>query len=175
MKRLFFILLLICGFATTANAQFYNEILLFIEVGKTVEDTSSIIYMHFDDDGNMYKSSMNKSTARDKYKKGVLEEYGIDQKHNIERDRSVSTGKYDGVYSKPRYVSGGWGVTGYFMGYPQYGNTTVRSGNEYYAVSDDEMVTWSTTNNSNEAKNKKYYKAIDPSDLVPKEVDYDFL
>ena len=175
MKQLLFIIIFVCSFTTAANAQFYNEILLFIEVGKTVEDTSSIIYMHFDDDGNMYKSSMNKSTARDKYKKGVLEEYGINQKHNIKRDRSVSTGKYDGVYSKPRYVSGGWGVTGYFMGYPQYGETTVRSGNEYYAVSDDEMVTWSTTNDSNEAKNKKYYKAIDPSDLVPKEVDYDFL
>ena len=34
---------------------------------------------------------------------------------------------------------------------------------------------WYTTNDSNEAKNKKYYKAIDPSDLIPKEVDYDFL
>ena len=175
MKKILYTLLLICGISTTANAQFYNEILLFIEVGKTIEDSSTIIYLHFDSDGNMYKYSMGKSTARDKYKKGVLKEYGINQKHNIKRDRSVSTGKYDGVYSKPRYVSGGWGVTGYFMGYPQYGNTTVRSGNEYYAVSDDEMVTWSTTNDSNEAKYKKYYKAIDPSDLVPKEVDYDFL
>ena len=175
MKKILFTLLLICGISTTANAQFYDEILLFIEVGQTVEDTSSIIYMHFDDDGNMYESSMYKSTARVKYKEGVLEEYGVNQTHDIKRDRSISTGKYDGVYSAPRYVSGGWGVIGYFMGFPQYGDTTVRSGNKYYAVSDDEMVTWNTTNDSNEAKNKTYYKAIDPSDLVPKEVDYDFL
>lgn len=175
MKKIILALLFICGFTTTSNAQFYDEILLFIEVGKTIEDSSSIIYLHFDDDGNMYEYSMNKSTARDKYKKGVLEEYGINQKHNIKRDSSVSTGKYYGVYSQPRYVSGGWGVTGYVMGYPQYGNTTARNGNKYYAVSYDEMVIWNTTNDSNEAKNKKYYKAIDPSDLIPKEVDYDFL
>lgn len=176
MKKILFTLLLICGISTTANAQFYDEILLFIEVGKTIEDSSTIIYLHFDDDGNMYKYSMSKSTARDKYKKGVLEEYGINQKHNIQRDYSIREGKYNGVYSKPRYVSGGWGVTGYdFMGYPQYGNTTVRSGKEYYAISYDKMVIWNTTNDSNEAKNKKYYKAIVPSDLVPKEVDYDFL
>ena len=174
MKKILFTLLLICGISTTANAQFYDEILLFIEVGKTIEDSSDIIYLHFDDDGNMYKNSISKSTARDKYKKGVLEEYGINQIHNIKRDRSISTGKYDGVYSEPRKV-GEWGVTSYFMGYPQYGYTSVRSGNFYYAISDDEMVIWSTTNDSNEAKDKKYYKAIDPSDLVPKEVDYDFL
>lgn len=175
MKKILFTLLLICGISTTANAQFYDEILLFIEVGKTIEDSSSIIYLHFDDDGNMYEYSMNKAIARDKYKKGVLEEYGINYKHDIKRDRSVSTGKYDGVYSKPRYVSGGWGVVDYIMGYPLYGDTTARSGNIYYAISYDEMVIWNTTNDSNEAKNKKYYKAIDPSDLVPKEVDYDFL
>lgn len=175
MKQILSIFVLLFGVVTSVNAQFYNEMLLFIEVGKTIEDSSSIIYVHFDDDGNMYKNSMNKSTARDKYKKGVLEEFGVNQKHNIERDWDVSSSKYSGVYSTNRYVSGGWGVTGYLMGYPQYGYTSVKNGKNYFGISWDEMVTWNTTNDSNEAQNKKYYKAIDPSDLVPKDVEYDFL
>ena len=111
MKKILFILLLVCGFTTTANAQFRNKILLFIEVGKTIEDSSNIIYLHFDNDGNMYKTSMSKSTARDKQKKRVLEEYGVNQKHTIKRDYSVSTGKYSGVYSCPRYVDGNKRIT----------------------------------------------------------------
>ena len=166
MKKILFTLLLICGFSTTTNAQFYDEILLFIEVGKTIDDSSRIIYLHFDDDGNMYESSMSKSTVRDKYKQGVLEEYGVNQKHNITRDRSINSSRYSGIYSCKRKVP----VYGGIYGYGFY-----EDGKRYFGISNDEMVMWNTTNNSNEAQNKKYYKAIDPSDLVPKEVEYDFL
>ena len=100
------------GISSVASAQFYDETLLFIEVGKTVENSGSIIYVHFDDDGNMYKESLSKSTARSKYKDGTLDEYGVNKKHKITRDRSISSSKYY-VYSGERYVSGGWGVVAY--------------------------------------------------------------
>ena len=39
MKRLFFILFLVCGFTTTVNAQFYDKgYYLYIEADKTVHD-----------------------------------------------------------------------------------------------------------------------------------------
>lgn len=169
MKRIILLLAVICGISNIASAQYYNDTFLFIEVGKTIENSSSIIYIHFDDDGNMYKNSMSKSTARSKYKDGILEEYGVNKKHDITRDYSISSSKYN-VFSKTRMVADkyewlGWG----------YGWSYKRNGTEYYGISRSEMVTWNTTNESNEAKNKKYYKAISPSDLIPKEVEYDFL
>lgn len=174
MKRFILLMATLMGISSVASAQFYDETLLFIEVGKTVENSGSIIYIHFDDDGNMYKESLSKSTARSKYKDGTLDEYGVNKKHKITRDYSISSSKYY-VYSGARYVSGGWGVIAYSGMAPIYGETTKRSGNNYFGISSDEMVTWSTTSESNEAKNKKYYKAISASDLIPKEVEYDFL
>lgn len=175
MKRIILLLAVICGISNIASAQYYNDTFLFIEVGKTIENSSNIIYVHFDDDGNMYCSSMSKSDARSKYKKDILDEYGVNKKHKITRDRSISSSKYY-VYREDRYVSGGYGVVSYgYGGIPQYGWTSQRNGNKYYGINRDEMVMWNTTSESNEAKNKKYYKAISASDLIPKEVEYDFL
>ena len=168
-------MLLICSFAISANAQFYNEMLLFIEVGKTIENSSSIVYIHFDENGHMYHTNMNKNEARNKYKKGILKEHGVNQKHYYTRDYSISTTKYRGVYSKDRYVNTGWGIIGYYGNIPQWGNTSAKSGKNYYGISRDQMVFWYTTNESNEAKSKKFYKAIKPEDLIPKEVEHDFL
>lgn len=174
MNRIILLLAVLCGICNIASAQYYNETFLFIEVGKTIENSSSIIYIHFDDDGNMYRESLSKSTARSKYKDGTLDEYGVNKKHKITRDRSITSSKYH-VYSGDRYVNGGWGVITYGPAGPIYGQTTKRSGKNYFGISRSEMVTWNTTSESNEAKNKKYYKAISASDLIPKEVEYDFL
>lgn len=174
MKRIILLTALFMGFNLISSAQFYNQTLLFIEVGQTIESSSSIVYVHFNDDGKMYKTTMSKSTARTKYKDGVLEEYGVNVKHSIKRDYTINSSKYS-VYSEPRIISNGWGITHYWYGIPQYGETSSRSGSHYYGVSRTEMVTWYTTSESNEAKNKKYYKAISASDLIPKEVQYDFL
>ena len=174
MKRIILFTALFMGFNLISSAQFYNQTLLFIEVGQTIESSYSIVYVHFDDEGKMFETNMDKSTARDKYKDGVLEEYGVNLNHRIERDHTINSSKYY-VYSEPRTVSSGWGMTGIMYGIPQYGETYTRSGSWYYAVSRNEMVTWNTTSESNEAKNKKHYKAISASDLIPKEVQYDFL
>lgn len=174
MKRFILFLVALMGISSGASAQFYDATLLFIEVGKTIENSSSIIYVHFDDDGNMYKESLSKSTARSKYKDGTLEEYGVNKRHDIKRDRSISSSKYY-VYSCARHVNTGYGIIAYNFGMPVWGNTTRRDGNNYFGISRSEMVIWNTTSESNEAKNKKFYKAILASDLVPKEVNYDFL
>lgn len=174
MKRIILLTALFMGFNLMSSAQFYNQTLLFIEVGQTIESSYSIVYVHFNDDGKMFTTDMDKSSARAKYKDGVLEEYGVNLNHSIERDHTINSSKYY-VYSKARTVSSGWGLTGSWYGIPQYGETYTRSGSHYYAVSRNEMITWNTTSESNEAQNKKYYKAISASDLIPKEVQYDFL
>ena len=169
MKRLFLIMLAVCGFALSANAQYYNKILLFIEVGKTIDDVYSIIYLHFDDDGKMWKTSLSKRDAQDKYAKGILEEYGVNQTHEAKRDYSISSSKYQ-IYSEPWYTSN------YNMfGMPN--GTYSISGTKYYAIEygSDGLVYWIIRKNENEPEGKTYYKAIKPSDLAIKAPDYTFL
>lgn len=181
MKKLFLILVSLCSIAISANAQHYNEILLFIEVGKTIDEASSIIYLHFDSDGNMYHTSMSKSTAQDKYANGTLEEYGVNQSHKIERDYSVDSSNYK-VYSRDRYTQS-FGVVGYNYYYgttlttPQYGYTSDLCGKDYYAIEYGSYgyIEWYVPKNSSEIRNKKYYKRIQPSELKRKAPDYEFL
>lgn len=161
----------LCSFAVSAKAQHYNEILLFIEVGKTIDDAGSILYLHFDSDGNGVCETMSKSTAQDKYAKGVLEEYGVNKKHNIKRDYSIDSSKYK-VYchksSEIDYTS----LLGYDMwGQPIYGT---RKYTHYYGIEygSSGLVKWGTRGNSDKVLNKKYYKRIWPSDLERKTPDF---
>jgi hypothetical protein len=162
-------MLAVCGFALSANAQYYNKILLFIEVGKTIDDAYSIIYLHFDDDGKMWKTSLSKRDAQDKYAKGILEEYGVNQTHEAKRDYSISSSKYQ-IYSGPSYAP-----NHNMFGLPD--GTYYINGTNYYAIEygSDGLVYWWIYKNENEPKGKKYYKAIKPSDLAIKAPDYTFL
>lgn len=174
MKKLILSLVSLCSFAISANAQHYNEILLFIEVGETIDEASSIIYLHFDSDGNMYHTSMSKSTAQDKYANGTLEEYGVNQSHKIKRDYSVDSSKYM-VYSKKSYVTNYadfWGFD--FFGRPMHGSTTYVN---YYGIEygDSGLVRWNIKEKSSDILDKKYYKRIQPSELKRKAPDYEFL
>ena len=176
MKRLFLIMLAVCGFALSANAQYYNKILLFIEVGKTIDDVYSIIYLHFDDDGKMWKTSLSKRDAQDKYAKGILEEYGVNQTHKAKRDYSISSSKYN-IYSEAQ-LTAKYGPSGRFVGgYQTYEWSDVADGKDCYGIEygGSGLVTWYEPDQSSETRNKKYYKAIKPSDLAIKAPDYPFL
>lgn len=178
MKRLFLIMLAVCGFALSANAQYYNKILLFIEMGKTIDDVYSIIYLHFDDDGKMWKTSLSKSDARDKYAKGILEEYGVNYTHTAKRDYSVDTSKYS-VYSETHYTQRYGPTERWFCGqmYTEWGYYNVNDGKDYYGIEygGSSLVTWYVPKDSSEVRKKTYYKAIQPSDLAIKAPDTSFL
>ena len=172
----------LCSFAVSAKAQHYNEILLFIEVGKTIDDASTILYLHFDSDGNMYKESMSKSTAQNKYAKGVLEEYGVNQSHEIKRDYSIESNKY-AVYSKDFYTQT-YEIIGYNHSYSPYTLPTAQCGyvNKYastdcYGIEygDSGLVKWTQWKGESKIGHKTYYKRIQPSDLARKAPNYDFL
>lgn len=159
-----------------ASAQFYDSYnyYLYIEVGKTIESTSNIYYVHFNSDGNLCCTAISKSAARKYYKDNILDEYAVNLSHNIKYCSTTSTSRYE-VYKKERTedrpYSGSW-----YPGCPFY--ETVRLGGYWFrafSLNRDEMIYWYTTRDSNEAKGKKYYKRIKPEDLIPKDVDYDFL
>ena len=180
MKKLLFTLAALCSFAVSAKAQHYNEILLFIEVGKTIDDVSEIKYLHFDSDGNMYIETMYKSTAQNKYAKGVLEEYGVNRRHDIKRDYSIDSSKYkvySREYSESSFDSSVFNVPS-LMGFnvcaplPRTRKYIYYYGIEYGGAS---LVQWHTFNDSDEVLSKKYYKRIQPSDLARKAPNYDFL
>ena len=174
MKKLFFIFVALCSFAVSAKAQHYNEILLFIEVGKTIDDASYIVYLHFDSDGNACYEKVSKSTAQDRYARGVLEEYGVNKKHNIKRNHEISSSKCY-VYSSGRYES--QPITTYGFGGPLTQYYSARVGTDYWAIEygGEGLIMWYQKNNSSEVRNKKYYKRIKASDLERKTPKYDFL
>ena len=171
MKKLLFTLAALCSFAVSAKAQHYNEILLFIEVGKTIDDVSDILYFHFDSDGKGYCTTMSKSTARDKYAKGILEEYGVNKQHNIKRDYSIDSSKYK-VYCHKSSETDYTSLLCYDMwGQPMYGSKKYMY---YYGIEygDASLVKWNTSGDSDNVLNKKYYKRIYPSDLERKTPDF---
>lgn len=173
MKRFILLLASLIGCATIASAQIYNETLLFIKVGETIESSENIVYIHFDDNGSLYSISMSKESARAKYNAGTLMEYGINQKHTFKYCSNTSTSKYK-VFKEKRYDS--WYGVGY-MELQAREHRTYIGGYWYKAISLDrnEMICWYTTADSNEPKNKIYYKRIESQNLIPKEVEYDFL
>ena len=169
------------GISSVASAQFYDSynFYLYIEVGKTLDNlniSSSVYYVHFDGDGDLYCSSVSKGELRKLYNNGIIDEYAINKEHSLEYSSATSTSRYE-VYKGKRYTQRTW--NGSFL-YDPYGSGTPlmdHTGYNYRAFSQDrsEMIMWYTGLNSNEAKNKKHYKRVDPNDLVPKEVKYDFL
>lgn len=176
MKHFILFTAFLLGFNIITSAQFYNKTLLFIEVGKTIESSESVIYVHFDNDGEMHSERMSKSTARSKYNDDVLDEYAVNIRHEAKYCPNTSTNKYE-VYKEGRYETK-------YVPFGPFNMTPGGSWEKYSiggywfnAFSSDfgEMITWFTTRESNEPKSKTYYKRINPKDLVPKEVDYDFL
>ena len=171
------LLVLVClFFGKNAFAQFYDShnFYLYIEVGKTVESSSTITYVHFNRDGRLYCGSINKENARRDYNEGILDEYAINRNHSFKYCSETSTVRYE-VYKEARTetrpYTGAW-----YPGCPVM-ETYSLGGYWFRAFSMDrsEMIIWQTTRESNEAKNRKYYKRISPSDLKIKEVEYDFL
>lgn len=172
MKRLFLIMLTVCGFVTSANAQYYNETLLFIEVGKTIDNAQDVIYLHFDSDGNMYAKSLYKNTAQDYYAKGILNEYGVNESHKAKRDYSIDTSKYYVYKEEDRYYYSyvNWATL-------QEIHASQLRGHYYYAIEygSGGLVKWYVADKSSDVRQKKYYKRIQPSDLARKAPDLDFL
>ena len=159
-----------------ALAQFYDshKYYLYIEVGKTVESSTRIVYIHFDSNGNLYDEFMDKSKARKYYKDNILGEYAINLPHDVEYCSNTSTSRYE-VYKEARTETRPYSGA-FYPGCPMW--ESVHLGGYWFSafsLNRDEMIKWQTTRESNEAKSKTYYKRIKPEDLMPKEVEYDFL
>lgn len=175
MKRLFFILLLICGFATTANAQFYDDTFFFVQVGVEVKGSTSITIFDYNSSGDLLTRSIKAREVVEKYNNGDLYSYLRQGKHDTQRDNSINSSKYT-VYSY-KYVAdvvpqsiwtgSGWSTTWNY----------VYNGRGYYGITSDakEVVWWRTTNNSTEPKERKHYKRISISELVELVDEYGFL
>lgn len=172
MKKSIFISLFLCC-TVSAFSQRYSGTYFYIKVGQSLESVSKIVIVHFNRDGNCYLNSLYRDDVINKYKQGILEEYPVNENHTLKYDSEVSTYKYD-VYSEKRKEStygmptleNPWGLYTQYIG-----------GYWYRAFSSDmsEMIYWYTTKTSNEAHDKTYYKRINPSDLIPAKVEYDFL
>lgn len=181
MKLLFklsftLILSFICN---CAFGQFYDSgnYYLYIEVGKTVQNSSNITYVHFNSNGDLYCGSLPKSKALELYNEGILDEYAINKGHGQKYCSSVSTAKYV-VYREPRTEWRQNYNQQWYPGYtPSWGSNVPIGGYAYRAFSKDrsELIFWQTTKDSEEAIKKVYNKRIMPSDLKPKKVEYDFL
>ena len=178
MKRFILLLATLMGISSVASAQFYDSynFYLYIEVGKTLDNSSSVYYVHFNGDGDLYCSSVSKSELRRLYNNGIIDEYAINKKHSLEYSSATSTSRYE-VYKGRRYTQRTMNGIPLYDPYGSGAPLMDHTGYNYRAFSQDrsEMIMWNTSLQSNEAKNKKYYKRVDPDDLVPKEVKYDFL
>ena len=178
MKRFILFVAILMGTSSVATAQFYDSynFYLYIEVGKTLDNSSSVYYVHFNRDGDLYCSSVSKSELRKLYNNGIIDEYAINKKHSLEYSSATSTSRYE-VYKGKRYTQRTWNGCPLFDPYGSGAPLMDHTGYNYRAFSQDrsEMIMWNTSLQSNEARNKKYYKRVDPDDLVPKEVKYDFL
>lgn len=169
-------LLISLFFYNDAVAQFYDSrnFYLYIEVGQTLESSSKINYIHFDSSGNLYSGSIEKNTAIKLNQEDILDEYAINKSHSYKYCSNTSTSRYE-VYKEARTetrpYTGQW-----YPGCPMWESVSL-GGYWFRAFSLDrsEMITWHTTRNSEEAKSRKHYKRIDPSELVKKVVVYDFL
>ena len=175
------IMLLCIANCYEAFAQFYDShnCYLYIEMGKTIESSSAIDYYHFDSYGDLYSGSLNKDKIRKLIKEGILEEYAINSSHDFEYCSSTSTYKYEVYKCERTERRQEYDTTPWYPGKPvSWGYTTVKVGGYWYrafSLDRSTLITWYTTKDSNEPINKKHYKRIDPDDLTPKEVDYDFL
>lgn len=172
MKKYIFISLFLCC-TVSAFSQRYSGTYFFIEVGQSIEAVSDLKVVHFNRDGNCYIGGISRDGVIKKYEQGILDEYPVNEDHDYKYDSEVSTYKYD-VYSERRYE--------YTYGMPTPGNAwglykQYIGGSQYRAFSSDmsEMISWYTTKTSNEAHDKTYYKRINPHDLIPAKVEYDFL
>lgn len=179
MKRSLLLLLFLCIAVFDSQAQFYDHYnyYLYIEVGKTPADSGvSILYVHFDSDGDMCCSSITKSTLISKYNSDVIDEYAINKSHSSKYDSDTSTYKYE-VYVKKKYRNKSYG--GLSTVYNPYTGEVIteHSGYDYYAFSNDrkEMIRWYTTLNSDEPRGKKYYKLVQVEEFIPEPANYDFL
>ena len=165
MKRFLFILLLGFGFTSTANAQ-YDETIIFIEVGKSIEGEGYVDVYDIDDNGYLYVRRLEKSKIYKLYSNNNLYTEYKKVKHPIKLDKSVSSSsKY--VWSRSKYGD-------YDVMTPN-GPVKPRIGTEFFAISHDntELIRCWCPLNSNEVREKKYYKAVAPSELN-KEITYDF-
>ena len=54
MKRFILLMAILTGTSSVASAQFYDShnFYLYIEVGKTLDNSSSVYYVHFNGDGD---------------------------------------------------------------------------------------------------------------------------
>ena len=179
MKRFYLLVIFACCAFFEANAQFYDSYnyYLYIEVGRTPSEGGTIYYVHFDSDGDMYCGTISKSTLISKYKADILDEYAINKSHSSHYDSDTSTYKYE-VYVKKTYSSQNlWGTN--LPAYDPYTGAplTKHSGYGYHAFSNDrkEMITWNTGLNSDEPRNKKYYKLVEVDEFIPAPANYDFL
>lgn len=175
MKRLFFILLLMCGFVSTTDAQFYNKTLLFVQVGKDITGSTSIKIFDYDGSGNLLTVSLKAREAIEKYNNGTLDSYLRQRKHDTERDYSVDSSKYI-IYSWKYVVDtvpqSTWTGSGWSTAW-----VPVYSGRGYYGITSDgkEVVFWRTSNNSTEPKDRKHYKQISFAELTSMVDEYGFL
>lgn len=178
MKRYLLLVPLLLVFCKVSFAQFYDShnYYLYIEVGKSLENSSSIYYVHFDRDGDLYCASVSKKVLRNLYDDNTIDEYAINKKHSLVYSSATSTSRYE-VYKGKRYTQQNINGLPVFDPYGSGAPLMKHSGYNYRAFSNDrsELIMWRTGLQSNEPINKKYYKRIDPEDLVPEEVEYDFL
>lgn len=175
MKRLFFILLLICGFATTANAQFYGDTFFFVQVGVEIKSSTSIAVFDYNGSGDLSIRTLKAREVIEKYNNGTLYSYLAQAKHNEERDYSIDSSKYtvysykyvDHVEPQSIWTGSGWSTTWNY----------VYNGRGYYGITSDaeEAVSWRTTKNSTEPKERKHYKRISISELAQLVDEYGFL
>lgn len=175
-KFYFFLLVFISTCNSIIYAQFYDSrnYYLYTEVGKTVESTTKFIYVHFNAEGNMHYGAIDKNSARNYYKDNILNEYAINSPHDYKYCSIHSTPRYE-VYKTERTETRPY-FGPLYSGAPFWEEVSI-GGYWYRAFSLDrnELIIWYTTRESNEAKNKKHYKRINPEDLMPKEIEYDFL
>lgn len=185
MKKILLICLSMIAFNSLCIAQFNDpsKYYVYIPVGESIDGGRDAgVYMQsarFNTDGDLITNNnvyLGLAEVKESVSKGKLDELiRFKSKYTYKYCINTSTNKYK-VYKLKRSVQE-YVPFGPFSPVPSHYETRYIGGYWFAAFSYDlnELITWYTTDSSNEPLDKTYYKRLNPDDLKPKEVDYDFL